>query len=257
MSSITRANKTASGTKNYLASSKIKSSEVNADFNTIYDDYNGSINNDNISASAAIAASKLDLSTIAQNVNFTGDVTLTTDAILTGSLNITGTLTADTLTADVVIKTPSLTVDKIQIYSDVNTTPLTTDKLYFKDLDDSSRLKQATIQDVLNLDPVNAQQTVKCWVNFNGTGTVAIRDSFNVDSITDNTTGDYTVFWTTDFANDDYSCVFTAGEDSGGTATRICYIRNFNTGSIRVYVTNNSATATDVAAVTGIAIGDQ
>ena len=33
----------------------------------------------------------------------------------------------------------------------------------------------------------------RAWVNFNGTGTVAIRASFNVSSITDNGTGDYTV----------------------------------------------------------------
>jgi hypothetical protein len=36
----------------------------------------------------------------------------------------------------------------------------------------------------------------KAWVNFNGTGTVAIRASFNVTSITDNGTGDYTVNFT-------------------------------------------------------------
>lgn len=35
--------------------------------------------------------------------------------------------------------------------------------------------------------------TAKAWVNFNGTGTVAIRRAFNVSSITDNGTGDYTV----------------------------------------------------------------
>ena len=35
--------------------------------------------------------------------------------------------------------------------------------------------------------------TAKAWVNFNGTGTVSIRDDGNVDSITDNGTGDYTV----------------------------------------------------------------
>ncbi len=35
--------------------------------------------------------------------------------------------------------------------------------------------------------------TTKAWVNFNGTGTVAIRGSGNVSSITDNTTGTYTV----------------------------------------------------------------
>jgi hypothetical protein len=37
----------------------------------------------------------------------------------------------------------------------------------------------------------------RAWVNFNGTGTVAIRASFNVSSITDNGTGDYTVNLTT------------------------------------------------------------
>jgi hypothetical protein len=39
--------------------------------------------------------------------------------------------------------------------------------------------------------------TAKAWVNFNGTGTVAIRRAFNVASITDNATGDYTVNLTT------------------------------------------------------------
>lgn len=45
----------------------------------------------------------------------------------------------------------------------------------------------------------------KAWVNFNGTGTVAIRDSFNVSSITDNGTGDYTVNFTTAMPNSNYS----------------------------------------------------
>lgn len=35
--------------------------------------------------------------------------------------------------------------------------------------------------------------TCRAWVNFNGTGTVAIRASFNVSSITDNGTGNYTI----------------------------------------------------------------
>ena len=42
-----------------------------------------------------------------------------------------------------------------------------------------------------------AQGTAKAWVNFNGTGTVAIRAAFNVSSITDNGTGDYTINFTT------------------------------------------------------------
>jgi hypothetical protein len=63
----------------------------------------------------------------------------------------------------------------------------------------------------------------KAWVNFNGTGTVAIRDSFNVSSITDNGTGDYTVNFTTAMPNANYSVNATnspnfAGAFSGGVA---------------------------------------
>ena len=48
----------------------------------------------------------------------------------------------------------------------------------------------------------------RAWVNFNGTGTVAIRASFNVSSITDNGTGDYTVNFTNALADANYSyCV--------------------------------------------------
>jgi hypothetical protein len=45
----------------------------------------------------------------------------------------------------------------------------------------------------------------RAWVNFNGTGTVAIRSSFNVSSITDNGTGDYTVNFTTALPDANYS----------------------------------------------------
>lgn len=45
----------------------------------------------------------------------------------------------------------------------------------------------------------------RAWVNFNGTGTVAIRASGNVTSITDNGTGDYTVNFTTAMADVNYS----------------------------------------------------
>ncbi len=55
----------------------------------------------------------------------------------------------------------------------------------------------------------------KAWVNFNGTGTVAIRDSFNVSSITDNGAGTYTINFTTAMPNANYcmasSTVYTSG----------------------------------------------
>jgi hypothetical protein len=52
----------------------------------------------------------------------------------------------------------------------------------------------------------------RAWVNFNGTGTVAIRASGNVSSITDNGTGDYTVNFTTAMPDTNYSAVASGNE---------------------------------------------
>ncbi len=58
--------------------------------------------------------------------------------------------------------------------------------------------------------------SAKAWVNFNGTGTVAIRASFNVSSITDNGTGDYTVNFTNAMTDANYAPVATiAGAGTG------------------------------------------
>ena len=62
----------------------------------------------------------------------------------------------------------------------------------------------------------------RAWVNFNGTGTVAIRSSFNVSSITDNGTGDYTVNFTTAMPNANYSFA-GAGGTPGNTFSIISY----------------------------------
>jgi hypothetical protein len=47
--------------------------------------------------------------------------------------------------------------------------------------------------------------SAKAWVNFNGTGTIATRDSFNVASLTDNGTGDYTVNFSSAMNNTDFA----------------------------------------------------
>lgn len=52
----------------------------------------------------------------------------------------------------------------------------------------------------------------RAWVNFNGTGTVAIRASGNVSSITDNGNGDYTMNFTSAMPDANYSAVGTAGQ---------------------------------------------
>jgi hypothetical protein len=59
----------------------------------------------------------------------------------------------------------------------------------------------------------------RAWVNFNGTGTVAIRASGNVTSITDNGTGSYTVNITTALPDVNYTTVWTGGgQGTSGSA---------------------------------------
>ena len=62
-----------------------------------------------------------------------------------------------------------------------------------------------------------SQFTAKTWVNFNGTGTVAIRDSHNVSSVTDNATGDYSINYSNNLANVNYS-VQVSSSGGGGNA---------------------------------------
>lgn len=59
----------------------------------------------------------------------------------------------------------------------------------------------------------------RAWVNFNGSGTVAIRASGNVSSITDNGTGNYTVNFTTALVDANYSVTGMAS-DTGGIGNR-------------------------------------
>jgi hypothetical protein len=65
---------------------------------------------------------------------------------------------------------------------------------------------------------VRADNNVKAWVNFNGTGTVAIRASYNVSSITDNGVGDYTVNFTTALADANYVVEGTANDSTAGSS---------------------------------------
>ena len=62
--------------------------------------------------------------------------------------------------------------------------------------------------------------SARAWVNFNGTGTVAIRASGNVSSITDNGTGDYTVNFATALPDANYViCGSAAGNTTNMWST--------------------------------------
>ena len=83
--------------------------------------------------------------------------------------------------------------------------------------------KVTTIQDASGSNGSTPEQVfqgrAKAWVNFNGEGTIAIRDSFNVSSITDEAVGVYTVNIDTDMANVNYCAVVTTGYSSNDIQT--------------------------------------
>ena len=72
-----------------------------------------------------------------------------------------------------------------------------------------STLKVTNIQDTSGGNSSTTEQIkngiAKAWVNFNGTGTVAIRAQYNVSSITDNGVGNYTVNFATAMVDANYS----------------------------------------------------
>jgi len=80
-----------------------------------------------------------------------------------------------------------------------------------------STLKVANILDASGgTSNLSVPGAAKAWVNFNGTGTVAIRDDFNVSSLTDNGTGDYTVTFSNALADANYSVIGSGWYNVGG-----------------------------------------
>ena len=96
-----------------------------------------------------------------------------------------------------------------------------------------------------NSTTTNLQQGLgKFWVNFDGTATdAAARDSFNVSSMADNGTGDYTITINNNMANDDYADVmgqkdndygnrsFLGKQSTSSKSTAVCSAYSYKGGS--------------------------
>lgn len=90
-------------------------------------------------------------------------------------------------------------------------------------------------------DSIAANQAVRAWVNFDGTGTPTIRASQNVTSLTDNGTGDYSVNFVTPFSDTNYTMHSGAVRASDGTIGMAGLVGGYNsalvgklTGSCRI-----------------------
>ena len=91
------------------------------------------------------------------------------------------------------------------------------------------------------------QQAVKAWVNFNGTGTVAIRAGYNVSSVTDTATGIFTISFTTALQDANYSIsgAIADNEGSGQAAIAINNASPPSASSLSIKTPNIGGSLTD------------
>ena len=126
-----------------------------------------------------------------------------------------------------------------------------------------SEIRVTTLKDTAGSNSSTAAEIysgrAKAWVNFNGSGTVAIRQDFNVNSITDNTTGDYTVNFSNALSDANYCPIFGCEQYDAGSANYTTGIKTapFNgsavlmsTSQLRIFNQTGSGTNTDLSYVT-------
>jgi len=86
------------------------------------------------------------------------------------------------------------------------------------------------------------QEAAKVWGNLNGSGTIALRDSFNVASVVDNTTGQYDFNYTNNMNDANYSAV-------EGTNANETWAYDTQTSKLEVRTLNSSGSYSDASRI--------
>ena len=202
--------------------------------------------------SASTAASALTGNTLASGVTASSLTSVGTLSSLTVSGSITGSIASSNISGTL------FTLGSTAITRGSTHSTITVTNSRASNFQDSSGNNGST--------PVQISQgRAKSWVNFNGSGTVAIRDSLNVSSITDNGSGDYSINFSTAMANSNYSAVVSHNHGSpsnGGSNTRqIGLLSTYNSNGFRITIelpnTSPGQSRSDSNRVTAAVFGDQ
>lgn len=100
----------------------------------------------------------------------------------------------------------------------------------------------------------------RAWVNFNGTGTIAIVASGNVTSLTDNGVGDYSINFTTAMPDANYAVTGSATDNTNASANLMIIYSATSGGSgpsttfVRISIVNTNSGAIDVSLVTAMVV---
>ena len=188
--------------------------------------------------------------------NITG--TIVTSAGSGGDVDIGAyEMRAQTLESDQTTGTAPIAVASTTVCANLNVDQV--DGLDANSTATASTLYPLNASSVYPASVIESDVRIKGWIQFNGTGTIAINDSYNVSGITDNGTGDYTVTWDTDFANGNYCVLLSVSKASDINAVGV--IDDDVTpavGSVRIHSGHTDGTTFfDALTVCVLAIGDQ
>ena len=108
------------------------------------------------------------------------------------------------------------------------------------------------------------QSAAKAWANLNGTGTIALRDSFNCASAVDNGTGNYDYNWVNNFSDENYAFSGQAAYINGSNASVLiwaqknesAYTTSINSSDINVQCSSQTMSAFDAGCTTINVNGD-
>ena len=107
----------------------------------------------------------------------------------------------------------------------------------------TGNVTSSQVADALNATGSAPLYACRAWANFNGTGTVAIRASGNVSSITDTGVGDYSVNFTTAMPDVNYCAVASSARDTSAS-------------QVGTFVANTSASIVQVRELAGLTFYD-
>ena len=113
-----------------------------------------------------------------------------------------------------------------------------------------STLRVDTLQNRSGGDLITAKGMARAWVNFNGTGTVAIRSSLNVSSVTDLGTGNYRVNFSSAFTDTNYCLTGTASEED--LRENVVIIASVTTSNAQMKTRGGGGSIRDSAILTAI-----
>jgi len=180
--------------------------------------------------------------------SFAGNIGMGGTLAVTGNTTVGGTLGVTGVTTGTIIK---------------GTTSLQTPLIEFTDGDDAIAIADGGVVTMLTTAVAKSeggavttnitQGLAKSWVNFNGTGTIAIRDTHNIGSITDVATGQYAPNFTNDMASVNYTVTLVVGDNHYTTTLHNGLVQ---TGSYRIHNLNITGSYADSTIVMTNVHGD-